>query len=47
MDFTGRPMKGFVFVGPEGTDTAQGLGSWIRLALAFNKKAKPTRRKKQ
>jgi TfoX/Sxy family transcriptional regulator of competence genes len=45
MDFTGRPMKGFVFVGPEGTTTARQLGSWLELALAFNKKAKPSRKK--
>jgi len=46
MDFTGRPMKGFVFVGPEGTSTKRNLESWIALALEFNKKAKPSRKKK-
>lgn len=40
MDFNGKPMKGFVFIGPEGTTTGRDLGSWVRLALAFNKKAK-------
>lgn len=47
MDFTGKPMKGFVFVGPEGTRSGRDLESWIALALAFNKKAKPSRRKKR
>jgi TfoX/Sxy family transcriptional regulator of competence genes len=45
MDFTGRPMKGFVFVGPEGTGSKRNLESWIALALEFNKKAKPSRKK--
>ncbi len=40
MDFTGRPMKGFVFVSPEGTKSKKGLQYWINLALDFNKKAK-------
>ena len=39
MDFTGRPMKGFVFVGPEGTRTNKDLEFWINLALDYNKKA--------
>jgi len=46
MDFTGRPMKGFVFVGPEGTKTKNNLEYWINLALDFNKKAKSSRKKK-
>jgi len=44
MDFTGRPMKGFVFVSPEGTNTNNGLNYWIRLALDFNQKAKATKK---
>ncbi|MEZ4457116.1 MAG: TfoX/Sxy family protein [Gemmatimonadales bacterium] len=36
MDFTGRPMRGFVFVGPEGTRTARDLDRWIDRALAYN-----------
>lgn len=46
MDFTGRPMKGFVFVGPEGTKTSKDLQYWINLALDFNKKAKSSKKKK-
>jgi TfoX/Sxy family transcriptional regulator of competence genes len=46
MDFTGRPMKGFVFVSPEGTKGKKDLNYWIDLALAFNKKAKASKKKK-
>ncbi|MDH3253225.1 MAG: TfoX/Sxy family protein [Ignavibacteria bacterium] len=45
MDFTGKPMKGFVFVGPEGTGRKKDLDHWIDLALQFNKKAKASRKK--
>lgn len=37
MDFTGRPMPGFIFVYPEGFDMDEDLESWIDRALAFNK----------
>ena len=33
MDFTGRPMTGFVYVAPEGTTSERDLGSWIDRAL--------------
>jgi TfoX/Sxy family transcriptional regulator of competence genes len=46
MDFTGRPMKGFVFVGPEGLKSKKEFTYWIELALTFNKKAKSSKRKK-
>jgi len=46
MDFTGRPMKGFVFIGPEGTKLKKDLEYWINLALDFNKKAKSSKKKK-
>lgn len=45
MDFTGKPMKGFVFVGPAGTSTSKALAYWIALGLAFNRKAKATRKR--
>ncbi len=47
MDFTGRPMKGFIFVSAEGTRTKSDLEYWINLALEFNKKAKSSRGKKK
>jgi hypothetical protein len=46
MNFTGRPMKGFVFVGPDGTKSSRNLQFWINLALAFNKRAKASKKKK-
>jgi TfoX/Sxy family transcriptional regulator of competence genes len=35
MDFTGRPMAGYVFVSPEGTSEEAALGRWIGLGRAF------------
>jgi hypothetical protein len=35
MDFTGRPMKGFVYVDPRGFDQDGQLREWIDLCLAF------------
>ena len=35
MDFTGRPMKGFVFVAPEGYAEDEDLGFWVGKALGF------------
>ncbi|MBI3886433.1 MAG: TfoX/Sxy family protein [Opitutae bacterium] len=44
MNFTGRPMKGFVFVDAASLRTARQLGSWLDLALAFNPEARSARR---
>ena len=35
MDFTGRPMKGFVFVAPEGTGTETALKDWVEMGVQF------------
>lgn len=35
MDFTGRPMKGFLFVGPEGYRSEASLRTWIDDCLTF------------
>ena len=43
MDFTGRPMRGFVFVNPEGTKSSRDLRSWLTLALEFNPRAASSR----
>ncbi len=45
MDFTGRPMKGYVFVEPEGIDLESDLETWILDCLAFNHHAKSSKRK--
>ncbi len=46
MNFTGRPMKGFVFVNSKGTSNKTDLEYWIKLALEFNTKAKASKKKK-
>jgi TfoX/Sxy family transcriptional regulator of competence genes len=35
MDFTGRPLRGFVYVSPRGLATEGSLREWIRKGLAF------------
>lgn len=47
MNFTGKPMKGFVFVSKEGTTDKKDFDYWMQLALEFNKKAKATKKKKK
>lgn len=47
MDFTGRVMKGFVFVDTEVLKTKKQLEYWINLALEFNKIAKVSKKKKK
>ena len=46
MDFTKRPMKGFLYVDPVGTDMDEDLENWIQYALDFNPKAKSSKKKK-
>jgi TfoX/Sxy family transcriptional regulator of competence genes len=46
MDFTNRPMKGYVMVDESGLKTKKDFDYWINLALDFNKKAKATRKRK-
>lgn len=36
MDFTGRPMKGFIYITPDGFDTDTDLEYWVELALQYN-----------
>jgi TfoX/Sxy family transcriptional regulator of competence genes len=35
MDYTGKPMRGFVYVSPEGTNTARQLRAWLQRGLDF------------
>jgi TfoX/Sxy family transcriptional regulator of competence genes len=35
MDFTGRPLKGMVYVGPGGCATAAALSKWLARGLTF------------
>ncbi len=46
MVFTGRPMKGYVYVDKEGMNTKKDFDYWIKLCLAFNKIAKAAKKKK-
>ncbi len=41
MDFTGRSMKGFVYVGPEGFETDESLRSWVETCEAFVRSLPP------
>lgn len=47
MDFTGRPMKGYIFVTPEGFDADDDLSYWLDVCLAFNPLAKASKPKKK
>jgi TfoX N-terminal domain len=44
MDFTGRPMKGYIFVVAEGCRTARMTKPWVDRSLAFVKTLEPTKR---
>ena len=46
MDFTKKPMKGWVFISPEAIDRVKDLEYWIELALEYNLVSKPTKKKK-
>ena len=35
MDFTGRPIRGFVFVEPAGCANQRAVDAWVRRGLAF------------
>jgi len=47
MDFTGKIMKGYVFVDIEALNTKKKLEYWIQLALEFNKIAKVSKKKEK
>jgi TfoX/Sxy family transcriptional regulator of competence genes len=44
MDFTHKPMKGWVFISPEGIDKVKDLEYWIGLALDYNKISKSSKK---
>lgn len=39
MDFTGRVMRGFLFIDPDGFDSECDLDFWVEKALEFNTKS--------
>jgi TfoX/Sxy family transcriptional regulator of competence genes len=46
MNFTGKPMKGWVLIEDSGMKTVADLNYWIGLAIDYNKHAKSSRKKK-
>lgn len=44
MDFTGKPMKGFVYIYSAGIDSDEDLEFWVKKALDFNKEAKKSKK---
>lgn len=46
MDFTRRPMRGYVLIDDHGMRTQEEFEYWINLALEFNPKAKSSKKKK-
>jgi hypothetical protein len=47
MDFTGRPMKGYVMVDETGMRSKKDFDYFVGLCLSFNKIAKASKKKKQ
>ena len=47
MDFTGKVMRGYVFVDADVLNTEKRLAYWLTLALDYNKMAKASKKKKQ
>ena len=46
MDFTSRPMKGYVLVEPEALKSQKDFNYWVDLCLDFNPRAKSSNKKK-
>jgi TfoX/Sxy family transcriptional regulator of competence genes len=46
MDFTGRPMKGYIMVEESGMKSQKDFDHFIDLCLSFNKVAKSSRKRK-
>ena len=47
MDFTGKVMKGYVFVDAAALKSKRQLDFWLQLALEFNEKAKSSKKSKK
>ena len=46
MNFTGRPLKGYVFVEPQAVDMEDELEYWVTLCMDFNPLAKASKKRK-
>ncbi len=47
MNFTGRPMKGYVFLTDDAIDLEADLEYWVQLALDFNPMAKASKKRQR
>lgn len=47
MDFTGKPMKGWILIDESGLRNSNEMDYWMGLAMDFNKYAKSSRKKKK
>ncbi|MEO8211223.1 MAG: TfoX/Sxy family protein [bacterium] len=47
MDFTNRPMKGYVMINETGMKTEKEFAYWVSLSLDYNKIAKASKKKKK
>ena len=47
MDFTGKRMKGYVFISEEGMKNKKDFEYWVNLCLDFNSEAKASKKKKK
>ncbi|MEE9369080.1 MAG: hypothetical protein V3V05_09495 [Pontiella sp.] len=41
MDFTGKPLKGMIYVDPDGVSEDEDLQNWVEWCMAFVKKLPP------
>jgi hypothetical protein len=46
MTFTGKAMKGYLYVADDGWDSDADLSFWVDKCLEFNPKAKASKKKK-
>lgn len=46
MDFTGRPMKGFLFITSDGIKTDNRLNTWLDVGIEFVINSPPKKKKK-
>lgn len=46
LDDSGKSMKGFLLISPEGVDMDEDLDKWIKRCLAFNPKAKASKKRR-
>ena len=47
MNFTGRALKGFVYIDPEAIEDEVDLAEWLQLCIDYNPKAKSSKKRKK